>query len=31
MNTEMYFIGYLHITDLINARKLEHIKIYLPL
>jgi hypothetical protein len=27
MNIEVHFVGYLHIMDLINAWKMEHIKI----
>ena len=29
MNIEMEFFGYLYITDLINARKVEHIETYI--
>jgi len=25
----MHFVGYLHIMDLINARKMEHIKMHI--
>ena len=27
VNSEMHFVGYFYIMDLINSRKMEHIKI----
>jgi hypothetical protein len=29
MNSDMNFVGYLYIMDLINAQKMEHIKIHI--
>jgi len=31
INVEMHFVGYLYIMDLINARRMEHIKTATPI